>query len=201
MTGQFSKEKDPDTVIWYGRPSALALAREIFLLELVVFYFSIIAIWTLVTPINEPMSGTDIPYVAALAVLCLLACALLLIVAYVIAQHCSYVLTKTHLIVRTGIFQPVTMSIPVDQISEVSRCSQAIKTASIFLKIKVPAELSAWQLWPSSTLGRRSKELIVLRCMSSPEVIIAHLRSLGVREIKRKTNIIHRPEIMPTERQ
>ncbi|MEM8799315.1 MAG: photosynthetic complex putative assembly protein PuhB [Pseudomonadota bacterium] len=100
-------------ILWQGKPETAALAKRVFHVRLVGVYFLALAGWEMATGIADGNAGREIiASTSLLGVLGLLACGLLLGLAWAISTTTVYTLTNKRLVIRAGVALSKAINIP-----------------------------------------------------------------------------------------
>ena len=160
-------EKPPqgEDILWQGRPDTLALAREAMGLTWVGGYFVLIALW------RAGSAATELPLLQAVAValpylgLGLLACLVILAIAWVQARTTVYTITTARVALRIGAALTVTLNLPHRQIEGASLDLRRSGTGTIALKTPDDTRLSYLVCWPHVRPWRMRHTEPALRCI------------------------------------
>ncbi|MEL6169377.1 MAG: photosynthetic complex putative assembly protein PuhB [Pseudomonadota bacterium] len=156
-----------ERILWQGRPSTWALAREALALWWVVGYFVLLAVW------RVGASSADIPFVSALPqaipfmALGLLAGGIILLIAWVQAKATVYTITNARVAMRIGAALTVTLNLPFNRIfaADLDRRGD---TGTIAFRTEHGARLSYLVLWPHVRPWKMRPTQPALRCV--PEI-------------------------------
>ncbi|MEM6659735.1 MAG: photosynthetic complex putative assembly protein PuhB [Pseudomonadota bacterium] len=169
-----------ETVLWTGRPSAFALAREVFLVDWVVVYFSIIAVWTLLRQPNGAEDASLFPYVASLFVLCAVAVLLLIGTAFLVTRVSGYYITDRRIVFAVGLVRAVTVSIPLNRISHADIAHASFGTTTFVFRTEPDLAYSRFQLWPHVLRYDRAVYQPAMRCLKPDMQLISRLKYVGI---------------------
>jgi Bacterial PH domain len=159
-----------EEMLWQGRPSLRALAREAYKINWFAAYGAALVLWR--ASVGYGIGGLSgafafgLPYLA----LALVACALILALAYAQARGTVYTLTSARVLMRVGAALPVTFNIPYVQI-ETARLDLRGKTGTIALETKGQTRISAMVLWPHMRPWHLAKTQPALRCIPEAESV------------------------------
>jgi hypothetical protein len=154
-----------EEILWQGRPDTLALAREAMGLTWVGGYFVVIAIW------RAGAAAAELPLATAAAValpylgLGLLACLVILGIAWVQARATVYTITSSRVAMRIGAALTITLNLPHKQIEAASLDLRRSGTGTIALKTPEHTRLSYLVCWPHVRPWRMRHTEPALRCI------------------------------------
>jgi Bacterial PH domain len=138
-----------ERLLWQGRPDWKRLALNAFHVRKVAFYFLLIIvvqaaarIWNQ-QGISEAMRLT--PYLILMAVV---ACGILLILAYANAKTTLYTLTNRRLLMKVGIALPAYINIPLHHIDSASYADTGKGCGTIIFRTAGSTRLAYLLLWP-----------------------------------------------------
>jgi hypothetical protein len=152
-------------ILWQGRPDTMRLAREAMGLTWVGGYFVLLALWRAVA------ASADLPPVKAAAValpylgLGLLACLVILAIAWVQARATVYTITTARVAMRIGAALTLTLNLPHRQIEAASLDLRRGGTGTIALKTPEDSRLSYLVCWPHVRPWRIRHTEPALRCI------------------------------------
>ncbi len=154
-----------ETVLWQGRPDALALAREAMGLTWVAGYFVLIAIW------RGGAAAAELPPLTAFAIalpylgLGLAACLVIYAIAWVQARTTLYTITTARVAMRIGAALTITLNLPHTQIKAASLDLRRSGTGTIALATPEETRLSYLVCWPHVRPWRMRHTEPALRCI------------------------------------
>lgn len=138
-----------ERVLWQGRPSSRALARDVLHVRLVALYFALFLIWDAyqdrshgLGPVPTLLAGLPL---LALGMVMLLACAVL---AWACARSTRYTITNQRCILSYGLALTATLSVPLRRVRTVSVTLRGDGTGDIPLALKPGRKLAFLKLWP-----------------------------------------------------
>lgn len=137
-----------EMILWQGRPSVYALARDALSLWWVAGYFALLAFW------RVGVSSADMPFVHALPlaipflILGLVTCAVLFGIAWVLARTTMYTVTTSRVAMRVGAALTVTLNLPFTRIASADLTTHRDGTGSIVFETAGQTRLSYLVLWP-----------------------------------------------------
>lgn len=153
-----------ERVLWQGRPSWQALARDLLHVRLVALYFALFLIWGAHadrsggrSPAETLLAGVPL---LALGVAVLAGCAAF---AWACAWTTSYVVTDRRCILSFGMALTATLSVPLGRIAVVAVTLRADGTGDIPLALKPGQGVAFLKLWPHVRPWRFSRAQPMLR--------------------------------------
>jgi hypothetical protein len=154
-----------EKILWQGRPSTWALARDAFGLRWVMVYFAVIVVWrATVGGLDGGLAGVlafGLPYVGLAAAAALV----ILGLAWASARATVYTVTTARILMRIGAALPVTLNLPFRQIGAADLDLRRDGTGTIALTTLGPAQLSYLVLWPHLRPWHAKKTMPALRCI------------------------------------
>lgn len=154
-----------EDILWQGKPDTLALAREAMGLSWVAGYFVLLAIW------HGGAAAADLPAMMAFAValpylgLGVLACAVILGIAWAQARTTVYTITTARVLMRIGAALSITLNLPHRQIEAASLDLRRNGTGTIALRTPEDTRLSYLVCWPHVRPWRMRHTEPALRCI------------------------------------
>jgi len=139
---------DGEEVLWQGRPSALALARDSLNLYWIAGYFALLSVW------RVGASSADMPLTQALPlglpflVSGVVACAVLFVIALIMARTTMYTITSARVAMRVGAALTVTLNLPFSKIESADLSVRGDGTGTIAFTTLGETRLSFLVLWP-----------------------------------------------------
>lgn len=137
-----------ELILWQGRPTTLALARDAMSLYWVVGYFVLLAIW------RVGASAADIPLVSALPlaipflIIGCVACLVILGIAWVLAKTTMYTVTTARVAMRIGAALTVTLNLPFSRIEAADLAVSRDGSGTLVFRTSDTVRLSYLVLWP-----------------------------------------------------
>ena len=137
-----------EEILWQGRPSTYALARDAYKLKWIAFYFVIVVALRSAYAFTEGGAmkalAIGIPY----TILGLLALGLVLLLAWAQARTAVYTLTTSRVVMRVGAALPVTYNFPFAQIGAANLDLRRDGTGTIALDLTSKTRFAYMTLWP-----------------------------------------------------
>ena len=167
-----SRLMEGERVLWQGRPSWRAVARDVLHVGWIAGYFAVVLIYNAAQdrlaglgPAATLMAG--VPLFGAALILCAAVCGL----AYAIARTTTYVVTTERCILRYGVAITARLSVPHRRVAAVAVAVREGGAGDISLAAKPGGpRLRYIKLWPHVQPLRFSKPVIALRGV--PNVIV-----------------------------
>ncbi|MGL4320514.1 MAG: photosynthetic complex putative assembly protein PuhB [Paracoccaceae bacterium] len=159
-----------EEMLWQGRPSATALAREAYKVNWFAAYGAILVLWR--GSVGYSLGGIAgvVAYGLPYLVLALVATGLIWWLAYAQSRGTIYTLTSARVLMRVGAALPVTFNIPYVQI-ETARLDLRGPTGTIALETKGKTRISAMILWPHLRPWHLAKTQPALRCIPQADAV------------------------------
>jgi hypothetical protein len=152
-----------EEVLWQGRPSTLALARDAYKITWVAGYFVALALWRMVTVADSVTTAVAIilPYL----VIGFVACAILTAMAAVQARTTVYTVTTSRVAMRIGAALNVTLNVPFRQIGNATLARKSGGTGTIALETLGDTRISYLVCWPHVRPWHFARTQPALRCI------------------------------------
>lgn len=159
-----------EVILWQGAPDWWLLAQRAFHLRLVVAYFAVLAAWRVAATLHDGGSIGDAAFrVTVLAVMCGLAVALFMVIAYAMARTTVYTLTNRRIVMRIGAALSMTINLPFAAIDAASVKPLSKGHGDIAIRVHTKHRLGYLVLWPHARPWRLSKPEPVLRAIPDVE--------------------------------
>lgn len=152
-----------EELLWQGRPSTFALARDAFKLTWFACYFVALAAWRAAVIAQGPAEvvGVMLPYLA----IGLAFCASLYIMALIQARSTVYTLTTARVAMRIGAALTVTLNIPFRQLANANLALRPNGTGTIALETLGDTRISYLVCWPHVRPWHFAHTQPTLRCI------------------------------------
>lgn len=153
-----------EDVLWQGRPSTWALARDAMSLTWIAGYFVVLAIWRVFVVADGSLGSViaiALPYLFIGGV----ACAIVLAIAAVQARSTVYTITTARVAMRVGAALTVTLNLPFTQIGSAGLELKRDGTGTIAMDTLGDTRLSYLVCWPHVRPWRMGKTQPALRCI------------------------------------
>ena len=154
-----------EQILWQGRPDWWALAKEALAVRWVAAYFVAFAAW------RALVAGATLPFWEAVRtgspflVMGVVACGLLMLVAWVQARATVYTITNRRVAMRIGAALTVTLNLPYRWIASASLDLRRGGTGTIALALAGSTRLSYLNTWPHVRPWRMARTEPALRCI------------------------------------
>jgi hypothetical protein len=164
-----------EEILWQGRPDTWRLAVESLSLYWVAGYFVFFAVWRAV------VAGGTVPFWDAVRigspflVMGLVACALLLAIAWAQARATVYTITNRRVAMRIGAALTVTLNLPYRWIGNASLDLRKGGTGTVALDLIGETRLSYMNTWPHVRPWYMKKTQPALRCIADAARVAAIL--------------------------
>jgi hypothetical protein len=162
-----------ERLLWQGRPSTWALARDAYGLRWVIGYFAVVVIWRAsVGWLDGGMAGAlafGLPYVG----LAVAALAVIVLLAWAAARTTVYSVTSARILMRVGAALPVTLNLPFRQIGAADLDLRRDGTGTLAFTTLGDAQLSYLVLWPHLRPWHARKTQPAFRCIPDAESVAA----------------------------
>lgn len=160
-----------EKILWQGGPDWRRLAIEAFGLRWVAGYFVALMLWRAVAVGAEHGAFTGIVRSLPLGLLGLIACALLLGMAYVQAKSTVYTVTNRRVAMRIGAALTVTLNLPYRWIGAMDLRAGNDGVGSIALSLMGSTRISYLVCWPHVRPWRVNPAEPMLRCIPEAEKV------------------------------
>lgn len=155
-----------ETILWQGEPDWTLMARRVFRVDWVAFYFALLMAWRV---IDSTANGQDLVtallaaiWVAPIAIVGL---GLLVGLAYLNSRTTVYTLTNRRLVMRFGAALTKAINIPYKIIESAAVNQKADGSGDVALQLVKPNKISIILLWPHARPGFVSQPQPSLRCL------------------------------------
>ena len=166
-----------ERVLWQGSPCAWLIARRIFFLPHLFFYFLIFSCLAL-TFNSEALTLKDL-FIKFLSYMSLgmVAIFILLAISYLISSTTVYSITDKRVVMRIGIVLNLSLNIPFSKIETAARIAYPDKSGDISLNLVADNKIAYLHLWPHCRPWFFSSPRPRLSCLKDVEVVASHLTS------------------------
>ncbi len=165
VKGLPERPPEGEEILWQGRPSTFALARESLNLYWVAGYFGLLAIWRFISVVDLMPLGQSIAATLPLIVLGAIVCGLLYIVALVQARATVYTITNARVAMRIGAALTLTLNLPYRELGNAALDLRRDGTGTIALDTTGDTKLSYLVIWPHARPWRFGSTQPALRCI------------------------------------
>jgi len=160
-----------ERILWQGKPSTFALARDAYGLRWVMAYFAVVVIWRATVGAGDGgMAGAlafGLPYVG----LAVAAFAVILALAWAAARTTVYTITSARILMRVGAALPVTLNLPFRQIGAADLDLRKDGTGTLAFTTLGDAQLSYLVLWPHLRPWHARKTQPAFRCIPDAKTV------------------------------
>ncbi len=160
-----------ETILWQGRPDALALARSSLSLTWVAGYFAVLAFWRVASLAADLGWGAAAPYALPFLGMGAVACGVLYIVARAQARATVYTVTTARVAMRIGAALTLTLNLPFARIAAADLGKGPGGTGTIALTPVEETRLSYAVLWPHVRPWHLRQPKPALRCIPEAETV------------------------------
>lgn len=180
-----------EDVLWQGRPSVWALAREAFKIYWIAGYFVLLVLWRASSGYTSGGLGTAIAIALPHIALGILVCLVVVLLAFAQARASMYTITTARVVMRIGAALSVTFNFPFTQIGNATLDLRKAGTGTIALETLGNTKVSYLIAWPNARPWHFSKTQPALRCIPDAARVARLLRDaaeqrLSVPVISRK---------------
>jgi hypothetical protein len=135
-------------ILWQGRPQVWALARDALNLGWVAGYFAVLGLWRFATTIDQAGFGAALAGASLFAIMGLVVCAALLLVAVAQARATVYTITNRRVAMRIGAALTLTLNLPFSQIRNAALLQRRGGSGSISFETMGRTRLGFLVCWP-----------------------------------------------------
>lgn len=164
-----------EQILWQGRPDWWRLSIEALNLKWVAGYFALLAIWRFTSVVDLMPLGRAVGSAVPFAILGLVVCGLLMLVAYVQARATVYTVTDARVVMRIGAALTVTLNLPYTQVGNAMLDLRKSGTGTIALETMGDTRLSYLVCWPHVRPWHIKHTQPALRCIPEAEKVAALL--------------------------
>lgn len=154
-----------EEILWRGKPSTMALARDALNLNWIIGYFVLLAGWRFLTVVDILPLGQAIGAAVPFLLLGMVVCALLIGVAWVQARNTVYTITSARVAMRIGAALTLTLNLPYREVGNASLKLRKDGTGTIALETTGQTRLSYLVIWPHARSWRFNPSQPALRCI------------------------------------
>jgi len=169
VNGLPERPPEGEEILWQGRPSTLALAREALNLNWIIVYFAVLTAWRFVTVVDLMPLGQAIGATLPLVLLGAVVCGLLLLTALIQARATVYTVTTSRVAMRIGAALTLTLNLPYRELGNAALDLRKNGTGTIALDTTGATKLSYLVIWPHARPWHLSKPQPALRCIPDAE--------------------------------
>jgi hypothetical protein len=162
-----------EVILWQGKPDWWALSKESLNLLWVAGYFVFLAAWRFVAVVDLMPLGQAIWASVPFLILGGIACAILMVIAWVQAYYTVYTVTNRRVAMRIGAALTVTLNLPYTQIGTANLDLRKSGTGTIAFDLLGDTRISYLVCWPHVRPWRIAPTQPALRCIPDAEKIAA----------------------------
>jgi hypothetical protein len=162
-----------EVILWQGKPNWWALSKESLNLYWVAGYFVFLAAWRFTAVVDLMPLGQAIWASVPFLILGAIACAILLVIAWVQAHYTVYTVTNRRVAMRIGAALNVTLNLPYTQIANANLDLRKAGTGTIAFDLLGDTRISYLVCWPHVRPWKISPTQPALRCINDAERIAA----------------------------
>ena len=168
-----------ESLLWRGEPDWRSLARRVFHVRKVAFYFGLLLTVSVLARIYAGAPAADIAATASWQIsLAVTALAILYFLAWLYARTTVYTLTSDRLVLRFGVALPMMINIPWSKIVGVDLCEHGDGSGDIVFTVDPQRRLSYLMLWPQVRPWRFSPVMPAVRCIPDAGAVALRLGEL-----------------------
>ncbi|MBS2012432.1 MAG: PH domain-containing protein [Deltaproteobacteria bacterium] len=170
-----------ERVLWQGRPSWRALARQTFSLRWLAGYFGLFVSLRAAVALEERTGIAivlDVLSAAGLAAACL---GLFTLIAWLHARFTIYTITTRRIVMRIGVALPMTWNLPFKRLAAADLSVRATGDGDIVLRLVAPDRIAWLHLWPHVAPWKIVRAEPALRAIPDP-ARVAGILSAAVSE-------------------
>ncbi|MBK5947617.1 hypothetical protein CCR83_14455 [Rhodobacter veldkampii DSM 11550] len=198
MPGLPARPPAGETLLWQGRPSTWALAREAFLLNWLAGYFALVVLWRgwAAWSAAEPDKAVSAVMSTGLLylILGLLGSAIIVGLAWAQARATVYTITSARVVMRIGAALSVTLNLPYAQLESAGLDLRSGGTGTIALKLKGNTRLAYMAIWPHVRPWHMRQPEPALRCIPDAANVAQILTSAAESRISKPVVTLKMPE-------
>jgi hypothetical protein len=163
---------DGEKIVWQGAPAWRGLARRVFRVHALAFYFTVLIA---VHASYQWTQGADPAGLLSSALwqlsLAAVALGILSLMAMAYARSTVYTITNQRLVMRGGVAIPMMINIPWDRVqaADLRLCRDG--TGDIALQLVADRRVAYWALWPNARPWHFGNVQPMLRGVESPESV------------------------------
>ena len=194
IKGLPERPPEGEEILWQGRPSTFALARESLNIYWVLGYFALLSVWRFVSVVDLMPLGQALAATLPLIVLGSIVYGLLYLTALLQARATVYTLTTSRVAMRIGAALTLTLNLPYRELGNAALDLRRDGTGTIALDTTGQTKLSYLVIWPHARPWHFGSTQPALRCIPDAERV-AHILAdaaearINVPEVGRATTL------------
>ena len=158
-----------EDILWQGRPNWWALSKDSLNVYWIMGYFIVLAVWRYISLYQVEGTGYAMAGSLPLIILGIVACAILVVIAYIQARMTVYTITTNRVVMRIGAALTITFNFPYNKISNAILGLRKDGTGTIALELMGYNKVSYLVLWPHVRPWKMSSPQPAFRCIDNPE--------------------------------
>ena len=194
VKGLPERPPEGEEILWQGRPSTFALARESLNIYWVLGYFALLSVWRFVSVVDLMPLGQALAATLPLIVLGSIVYGLLYLTALIQARATVYTITTSRVAMRIGAALTLTLNLPYRELGNAALDLRRDGTGTIALDTTGQTKLSYLVIWPHARPWHFGSTQPALRCIPDAERV-AHILAdaaearINVPEVGRATTL------------
>ncbi len=160
-----------EDILWQGRPNWWALSKDSLNVYWILGYFIVLAVWRYLSLYQVEGTGYAMAGSLPLMVLGIVACTILVGIAYIQARMTIYTITTKRVVMRIGAALTITFNFPYKKISNANLGLRKDGTGTIALELIGYNKVSYLVLWPHLRPWKMSNPQPAFRCIDNPEEV------------------------------
>ena len=172
-----------EDILWQGRPNWWALSKDSFNVYWILGYFIVLAAWRYLSLYQVEGTGYAATGSLPLIVLGIVACAILVLIAYIQALMTVYTITTKRVVMRVGAALTITFNFPYNKISNANLGLRRDGTGTIAFELVGYNKVSYLVLWPHVRPWKMSSPEPALRCIDNPQEVAKILANAAQTQI------------------
>jgi hypothetical protein len=177
-------------ILWQGAPSWKALARDALNLHWVAGYFVALAAWRGIVLADRGGWALGLKATIPYLLMGLVACLLLMGLAYIFAKTTVYTITNRRVAMRIGAALTVTLNVPFTLLGSADLTRRKDGTGSIMLDLMDDTRLSYLICWPHVRPWKMSKTQPALRSLPNVDAVAKILSEAARTRVEEQQNRI-----------
>lgn len=178
-----------EKILWQGRPQWWALAKESLSIYWVMGYFILLGAWRSINLMEITDTTSAIWGAMPFVILGALTCAILTLIAYIMARATVYTITNRRVAMRIGAALTVTLNLPYRWIGSADLELRKSGTGTLALNLKDDGvtKLSYLTCWPHVRPWKINPTQPALRCIKDAEHVAGILGKAAQTHIASQT--------------
>lgn len=158
-------------ILWQGSPSAMRLAREALCLNWIAGYFAALVVWRVGVSSTRAPFGEALMHGVPLALVGIVACALICLLAMIQARSAVYTLTNKRVAMRIGAALTMTLNLPYVCIGTAKLDLRRGGSGTIAFELIGDTRFSYMMTWPHVRPWHMARVQPALRCIPEAEKV------------------------------